>query len=82
VYRQAIKDLCAYGIVTVFDFLDDDQLSNVVSGAFRNCEGRFKPENLASGYAARGRGRGGRLLGAVRSIFSGGAEPMPEDNDQ
>ena len=82
VYRQAIKDLCAYGIVTVFDFLDDDQLSNVVSGAFRNCEGRFKSENLASGYAARGRGRGGRLLGAVRSNFSGGAEPMPEDNDQ
>ena len=80
VYRQAIKDLCAYGIVTVFDVLDDEQLGAVVNGAFSSCELRLEPEVLASG-GARGPGRRARLIGAVRSIFAGSSEATSEGSD-
>ena len=73
VYRQAIKALCAYGIVTVFDLLDDAQLQDVVRESFLQCEMKLKrdvphPDNPED------QGKTNRLIGAVRYLFSGSIE--------
>jgi len=73
VYRQAIKALCAYGIVTVFDLLDDAQLQDVVRESFLQCEMKLKrdvphPDNPED------QGKANRLIGAVRYLFSGSIE--------
>ena len=79
VYRQAIKDLCAYGIVTVFDLLDDAQLQVVVRESFKRCEIKFKRDvpmpNKSEDHSKRN-----RLIGAVRYLISGSSEASIDDD--
>ena len=78
VYRQAIKDLCAYGIVTVFDLLDDAQLQDVVRESFLQCEIRLK-RDVPQPDDSEGQGKRSRLVGAVRYLLSGSSEPTVDD---
>ena len=81
VYRQAIKALCAYGIVTVFDVLEDSQLQDVVRESFLQYEIRLKrdqfpPEKLED------KGKRSRLIGAVRYLLSGSSEPASYEGSE
>ena len=78
VYRQAIKDLCAYGIVTVFDLLDDAQLKDVVRESFLQCEIRLK-RDVPQPDDSEGQGKRSRLIGAFRYLLSGSSEPAADD---
>ena len=79
VYRQAIKALCAYGIVTVFDLLEDSQLQDVVRESFNRCEIKFKRDvpmpNKSEDHSKRN-----RLIGAVRYLISGSSEASIDDD--
>ena len=78
VYRQAIKALCAYGIVTVFDLLDDAQLQDIVRETFLQCETKSK-RNVPLPGKSEDQGKPNRLIGAVRYLFSGSSEPSADD---
>ena len=78
VYRQAIKDLCAYGIVTVFDLLDDAQLQDVVRESFLRCEMKLKRDVPQPGQT-EDQGKTNRLIGAVRYLLSGSSEPAADE---
>ncbi len=69
VYRQAIKDLCAYGIVIAFDVLDDDHLRTLVRDAFISCEITLQPERLTNAALDEDDSSPG-VLAAVRSLFT------------
>ena len=78
VYRQAIKALCAYGIVTAFDLLDHAQLQDVVRECFLQCESRLKRNEIPP-EKTEDRGKPNRLIGAVRYLFSGSSKPAVDD---
>ena len=78
VYRQAIKALCAYGIVTVFDLLDDAQLQDVLRESFRRCEMQLKRDVPQPGQTEDQR-KTNRLIGAVRYLLSGSSEPAADE---
>ena len=78
VYRQAIKALCAYGIVTVFDLLDDAQLQDVVRESFLQCEIRLK-RDVPQPDNSEDQGKRSRLIGAFRYLLSGSSEPAADD---
>lgn len=64
VYRQSIKDLCAFGIVMAFDLLDADQLGLVVRDCFDECEIRLRPEQLSQVKSSKS-----RLLKPIRDLI-------------
>ena len=68
VYRQSIKDLCAFGIVMAFDLLDADQLRLTVRGAFTDCEFRFAENQTGRDSQAQGAEKG--FFRPVRKLFS------------
>lgn len=80
VYRQAIKDLCAYGIVIAFDVVDDDQLRMVVRDAFIRCEIALEPERLTNAALDEDDSSPG-VLGAVRSLFTSSPARMRVTRD-
>lgn len=80
VYRQAIKDLCAYGIVIAFDVVDDDQLRTVVRDAFIRCEIALEPERLTNAVLDEDDSSLG-VLGAVRSLLTSSPARMRVTRD-
>lgn len=80
VYRQAIKDLCTYGIVIAFDVIDDDQLRTLVRDAFIRREIALEPEQLTNTALDEDDSSPG-VLGAVRSLFTSSPARMRVTRD-